>query len=240
MIISRTARIGGACWLAAVSVLVAGVSISGLDYRQPDSWAARHLSGVSSVACAVWDPVWDAFPVGRTESFCSPSNGLMSTAFVVAGVLMALGILLIARAAGRGSLVRAGQGLLLLTALAYAWVAALPPDADAYTRSVAQLPVLVLGNTGLIVAGYGGGPLGRVRVLSLVAGLTGVAGAAFHFAGVSPGIPGLDPVAVAVFPLWVWALVAGVVLVFRPARPTSKVGRTAPVGSGIPEVGCSA
>jgi hypothetical membrane protein len=219
--ISRPALAGGLSWIVAALVFLAGNVVTGFGWRRPSySWAAHNVSDLGNVTCGVWDTT-------RPRYVCSPWHAVMNTTFVLSAALLALGIVLTWRAAGRGAGVRTVQVLLLFATVGYALAGFFPADANENAHFLGALLIVVLGNIGLVVAGLvrGGGLLGEVRALSLVAGLTAVAGTVLFFSqhGLGIGLGGMERVAA--FPLWAWASVAGVVLLRR--RP-SRLARSSP------------
>lgn len=201
MRMSRLATAGALCWALALPLFIAAGVVAGAAWRDPPySWAADNISDLGNVTCGVWD--------GRRV--CSPWHAAMNASILATGVLLAAGILLTWRAAGRGAVLRTGQALLLLAAGGYVLAGWYPADVDGHVHVLGALLVLGAGNAGLAVAGLArhGTALGTVRAFTLSVAGAGLAGAVLFAARrpVGLGLGGMERVAVFPFPLWAWCV----------------------------------
>ncbi|MGQ5259162.1 DUF998 domain-containing protein [Micromonospora sp. ZYX-F-536] len=224
MNLNRTGRIGALCWAAAAPVFLVASLVTGLRWRQPTySWAIHNISDLGNVHCGTWDTT-------RPRYVCSPWHPVMNIATLATAVLLAAGLLLTWRLLGRGGVVRSTQALLLLATGGYALAALYPADVDENLHVLGAVLIMGLGNVGLLLAGFAPGTtlLGRWRRLTLVAGLTALAGTVLFFAqqGMGIGVGGMERVAVLPFPLWACCL--GVLLAETSA---DRGRRDAPTGA---------
>ncbi|MFI7523737.1 DUF998 domain-containing protein [Micromonospora globbae] len=222
MDLSRPARVGALCWLAAAPLFLVANVVTGLGWRQPSySWVAHNISDLGNVECGIWDST-------RPRYVCSPWHPLMNATFLVTALLLVAGLVLAWRALGRGVVVRVAQSMLLLAGVGYALAGAYPADVDENRHFLAALLIMGVGNIGLPLAGLAPRTtvLGRLRILTLAAGLTALVGSVLFFAQqeVGIGLGGMERVAV--FPFPVWACCLGAILLATGTR-ASRDGRAA-------------
>lgn len=150
----------------------------------------------------------------------SPAAGLMNASFVLQGVLIATGALLLGRALPRGP-GRLATALLLVAALGVAVVGVVPLDADGTVHSVGAGVYLAGSSLGLLALAHALRPRSE-GLGSLVAVLGVVASAAslFFAAGVSRFVGEGGMERAAVYPLPLALAVTGVVL-WRGGTDTS-------------------
>ncbi|MEU8182952.1 DUF998 domain-containing protein [Micromonospora sp. NPDC049044] len=222
MNLNRTGRIGALCWLAAAPIFLVASLITGLRWREPTySWATHNISDLGNAHCGVWDTT-------RPRYVCSPWHPLMNAAILATAVLLAAGLVLTWRLLGQGGVVRSAQVLLLLAAGGYALAAVYPADVDENLHVLGAFLIMVLGNIGLLLAGFAppATTLGRWRRLTLTAGLVALAGTVLFVAqqGLGIGVGGMERVAVLPFPSWACCL--GVLLAERPVVQASHARST--------------
>ncbi|MET8908780.1 DUF998 domain-containing protein [Micromonospora sp. NPDC004551] len=199
-------RLGATCWLLATPLFLAANVVVGLAWRQPPfSWATNNISDLGNVTCGLWDST-------RPRPVCSPWHAGMNGAMTATAVLLALGVLLTWPALGRGAAATVARLFTLAAAAGYALAAAAPADVDENRHFLAALLIFVLGNAGMVAAAAArrSPVLGGMRGASLVLGATGVAGVALFLAQVDVGIGVGGMERVAVFPMLVWTVLAGV------------------------------
>ncbi|MCI4062670.1 DUF998 domain-containing protein [Micromonospora sp. R77] len=206
-------RLGARCWLLTTALFGAANVVVGLGWREPPySWALHNISDLGNVTCGRWD-------TSRPRQVCSPWHAVMNGSLVVTGILLALGVLLTWSALGRGASVRVAQLSTVAAAAGYVLVGAYPADVDEETHFLGAVLIFVLGNVAMLVAALArrSAVLGRLRRPSLTLGLTGAVGVVLFLAQVDLGfgVGGLERVAV--FPLFCWIVLLGLVVHERPA-----------------------
>ena len=208
-------RLGGALLaLGTVQFLVAHVVVQNAWERPRYSWWTNYISDLGAVGCA---------PVLGND-VCSPLHAAMNTAFVLQGVLLLAGVLLTANAwAARGNR-RVWQVMVGLSGVSWIVVGLVPEDVDLTVHSIGALPIFILGNVALVVAGTSASTRDRpvARVAALVLGVVGLLGFALTVLAVAnpQGVIGIGfAERVTVFPLQLWALVTGIGLVTRARHP---------------------
>ncbi|GHJ60955.1 hypothetical protein NOK12_34730 [Nocardioides sp. OK12] len=138
--------------------------------------AAATKGGYSFVS----DSVSRLGEVGCSAAYCSPRHELMNGSFIVFGVLLAVGALLLRRSLGPWV-----TGLLVISGLSSAATGLAPLDQDATLHAIAATPLFVAQPVALIVLGARlRGVRPRMAGALLVAGVvTASAAAAFVLSG---------------------------------------------------------
>ena len=141
--------------------------------------AAAATGGYSLLA----DPVSRLGAVGCSAGSCSPRHELMNTAFVLSGLLLAVGAVLLAGALGPWV-----AGLLVVSGLSSIATGLVPLDRDVAAHTVAATPLFVAQPLALLLLGVrvrqGRPRLGRALVTTGV--VTAAAAVLFAFASRSP------------------------------------------------------
>jgi len=194
--------------LGTVQFLVAHLVVQSA-WPVPYSWAGDYISDLGAVTCA--------------PDVCSPWHAVMNTAFVLQGLLLIAGTLLTAGAWMESAGRRVWQGLVVAAGVSWVVVGLVPEDVDRTLHAAGALPGFIVSNAALLVAGASTStrPYPAARRAATLLGAVGVAG--FVLLAAATWWPD-GPVGVGaaeravVFPLQVWAVVAGVAL-SRRARP---------------------
>jgi hypothetical membrane protein len=202
MLLTRPAVLGALCWLVAGPLFLAAHLLAALGWHDPRyDWATNTIGDLGNVHCGVWD-------TARPRYVCSPWHGSMNAAVVLTGLLLATGILLGWRGAvARGVAVRVAQSLVLLAATGYLLAGALPADVAKNLHFLGALLVLLVGNLGLLVAGFAAS--GRARAWTLAAATVAIGAALLFFDRQAMGIGVGTMERLAAFPLPLWACCAG-------------------------------
>ena len=151
----------------------------------------------------------------------APWHTLMNTVFVVNGVLVAVGAVTLQRGAARVLLLAAAVGCVL--------VGLAPADVAENPHVLGAALVFVLGNLGMIVSRSA-----LPRWVPVLLGFVGLVATVLHVTrhGLGLGVGGMERVAV--FPLFGWFLVDGLVRLVR-SRPGAPEGTSGEPGrrSGV-------
>lgn len=210
------ARIGAVAWIVgATQFLVANV-VGQAAWTTPYSLAHNNISDLGVVSCGVFD---EEFP----RYICSPLHTLVNASMIAQGILLAAGVALTARLWGKGFVSRAAQVLLVLAGLGYVFAGVWPADVNLDGHVLGAFLILILGNLGLLLAGFAPRTslVGRARWFTLVLGLVALTAMWLHFQR-QFGVLGLGgSERLAVFPLQLWTLVVGglTLVSARSSRP---------------------
>lgn len=205
-------RLGAALLiLGTVQFLVMHLVVQSAWEQPRYSWWTNYISDLGAVHCA---------PVLGND-VCSPLHAGINAAFIAQGILLALGTILVSTAWAQTGRKLAWQVMVVLSGLSWIIVGLIPEDVSITGHSIGALPIFIVGNIALIVAGRSGSTRNRpvVRRSALVLGITGLLG--FALTAIAIADP-TGPVGIGiaeritVFPLQVWAIVAGISIFRRP------------------------
>jgi hypothetical membrane protein len=177
----------------------------------------NYISDLGAVHCA---------PILGND-VCSPLHAGMNAAFIVQGALLTAGIILTTGAWSTRGRSRIWRTMVAITGISWIVVGLVPEDVNLTGHSIGALPIFILGNAALIAAGTSRSTRNRpaVRVTALLLGIIGLLG--FVLTALATANPG-GPIGIGgaeritVFPLQVWALIAGLSILVRPVQPPSR------------------
>jgi hypothetical membrane protein len=207
----------------AVQFLVA------LRWPKPYSLSRDTISDLGNTSCGIWN--------GRYV--CSPLHDLMNGSFIVLGVTMLLGSLLMFRQYGKGRIAAAGFTAMGLSGLGVIIVGIFPENSVPALHGLGSVLPFTLGNAALTAMALS---LAMPPLLRLCVSLSGVAAllaltvyASSHYLGFGEG--GIER-AVA-YPQTICLAVIGCYLIAVPQSGRSRTARTsleaiAPPGSRCP------
>ena len=135
-------RLGAALWMLCVQFFVAEQVVS-RAWAVPYSFTRNYVSDLGAVGCGVHDGL----------AVCSPLHGWMNASFVLQGLLIAGGALLLRRmfATGRGYSV--GLGLLVVAGAGVLVVGLAPEDVHSALHVSGAVAHFVCGGAGMVVLG---------------------------------------------------------------------------------------
>ncbi|MFI9205753.1 DUF998 domain-containing protein [Streptomyces sp. NPDC053048] len=205
---SLAAKAGAAAWIVAgVQFLVVQLVVQSA-WHTPYSWARNNISDLGNVGCGTWDE-------SRPRYVCSPLHDAMNTSFVVHGVLLLVGGLLIgARGWGRGRWSVTARILFAVNAGGWVLVGFVPADVNEDLHVLGALVIMGLGNIGLVCAGFAprASLFGRMRPVTLLMAAAAVAAAWMFFGQHDPGIGlgGMERIAAFALDGWVFVMALAV------------------------------
>jgi len=189
----KPARWGPVCWLLCLQYFAAeAIAIAG--WRGGYSLHDNYISDLGALAC-----------VG---SGCSPLHALMNASFVLQGVLISAGAVLVWPALSRGWLGSLALGMIAASGFGVFVVGLAPEDFAPGWHYLGAGEHFLLCNAGAALLGLAvlrGGRARRIALVSLAAGLLGLAGlvclATRHYIGL--GVGGMERVTAYPFTLWI-------------------------------------
>lgn len=210
--VPRLAMFGAAAWvLASVQFFAAHLIVESV-WSRPYSWAVNNVSDLGNLTCA------PAATDGR--HICSPLHALMNAAFVLEGVLVIAGTLMITALWRRSAVSWAGAILLIVGGVGWILVGLAPADVNDGVHAVAALLVAVGGNLGVILLGLWArtGTLRPVSAVALLFGTIGVAATALFMTETYLGLGMGGMERLWVLTIQVWTFVAGCCILVRCYR----------------------
>ena len=206
-------RLGALAWIAGtVQFFVCHLLVQSA-WPTPYSWSLNNVSDLGNVYCQPWGD--------NGRYVCSPWHDLMNVSFVVDGLLIVAGVLLIGSLWSRDLPSRAARSLLVIAGLGIVTAGLAPADVNENVHVVlGALPITFLGNIGLILAGLAPGPSrqGGARLLGPIIGTVGLVATLLFFSGhyLGLGMGGMERFAG--FNLMVWTLLMGCDLLVKSKR----------------------
>ena len=144
----------------------------------PYSWATNNVSDLGNVTCGSWGP--------DDRYVCSPWHDLMNVSFVVFGVGIVVGTLILGRALG---LLRTPTALIASSGIGYVLAGVYPADVNENMHVLGALFIFFAGNVGLLVLGLSRGTAaGPLRIATIAAGIAGLTCTVLFLARVDVGI----------------------------------------------------
>jgi hypothetical membrane protein len=197
-------RWGGALWIGCLQFFAAE-AIAAAGFAGSYSYRRNYISDLGAVSC------------GET---CSPLHALMNASFVLQGVLIFVGAVVVWPLLARGALSQLALGLVAASGLGVALVGLAPEDFAPGWHYLGAAENLLFCNAGAALLGVAllreGSAPRVVGLFSLVFGLIGLTGlvglAAGHDFG--RGLGGVERLAAHPFPVWIagmgaWLLSGG-------------------------------
>src|SRR5258706_2836596 len=145
MVDSRSVRLGAIVWICAVQFFV-------LQAVVQSGWTTRFsllhtfISDVGNTTCG-------PYPRDSGRYVCSPWHAWMNASFVLQGIIIAAGAVLVRGAFPRGIARSAGILLLVLGGLGNIAVGLFPENVNILWHSLGAAAILILGNLGMIPLG---------------------------------------------------------------------------------------
>lgn len=212
-------RLGAFAWLLAIQFFVAQAVVA-WAWTNPFSLATNYISDLGNTACG-------PHPAGADTIVCSPWHVWMNVSLVLVGITMAVGAALTPDAFNRGWMRTLGLALIAIAGLG-AIVVGLFPENENITRHAAGAGInLVAGNLGLFVlgrTGLTGRPARGFETISVAAGVIGLAATglfAWDHRALGLGAGTLERIAA--YPITLWQVCAGAVLLRRSGERASSV-----------------
>jgi EmrB/QacA subfamily drug resistance transporter len=207
-------RLGAGIWVLGTLQFFAMHLVVQAAWPQPYSWWRNYISDLGAVRCGTF----------LGNDVCSPLHAWMNLSFVLQGLFLVIGVICtgpVWRGAPTG---RVWRALVLLAGAGWIVVGFVPEDQNLMVHSIGALPIFVLGNVALVLAGrsIATRELRFVRRVSLVLGVIGLLGIGLTAVAIArpDGVVGVGAAErLTVFPLQVWAFLVGLHLLWS-ARST--------------------
>jgi hypothetical membrane protein len=212
------ARLGPVLYLAGTQYFAVQLVVA-LRWPRPYNISRNTISDLGNTACGTWN--------GRYV--CSPLHDLMNGSFIVLGITMLLGSLLIFQRHGKGRMAAAGFTAMGLSGLGVVMVGIFPENSIPALHGLGSALPFTLGNAALIAIAIS---LAMPLLLRLCVSLSGVAAllalaayASSHYLGLGEG--GTERVVA--YPQTICLAVIGCYLIAVPQPGRSRTDhRTAP------------
>lgn len=222
---TRVTIAGAACLLAGLQVVPMEFVVAS-RWPRPYDFAVDYISDLGNTQC-------DRFhTLGAHHYVCSPWHDAMNVSFVVSGVALALGAVLLWTVWPRRRLNTLGWLALLVGAACVCLIGLVPENVDDDVHLGAGFVMFPLVNLGIILLGVGTWSTSRwVGVLSVCCGCIGAIATVVYVDGNHLGLGRGTVERLSIDPYALWLLVVGVWLVWRTLRSRHHAGF--PEGCGV-------
>lgn len=200
---SRSSTVGAVLWLLCFQYFV-GEQVARLGWTTPYSMVSNYISDLGAVRCGMHlaSGLW----------VCSPLHWLMNASFILQGVLILFGAILVRSRFPAGRLWTAALWLIAIAGPGVLLVGLYPEDVNLPLHSIGAMAHFLCGNSGVALLGLAmlrWSP--RTRVLgglSLFTGLVGLIATLLFFVDmyVGLGVGVMERVAAYPLPLWLTAM----------------------------------
>lgn len=195
----RPSAIGAIFWIGSFQYFAAQI-VAALDWSKPYSVAYNTISDLGNTACAPY----------RGGYVCSPLHGWMNASFIVLGVSMIVGSILLGRSFYKNRLSTLGFSFMGIAGLGTALVGLFPENTISQLHVLgATLPFLI-GNLALIILGLTVAMPRALRFYTVISGLVALSalGLFVSHTYLGLGIGGMERITA--YPQTIWLIVFGI------------------------------
>lgn len=202
-------RLGAISWILAAQFFVAQVVVASA-WSVPFDLTERYISDLGNTVCG-------PYPAGSNTIVCSPWHAWMNASFILLGITMGAGGLLTRQAFRHTGLAIAARIFFVLAGAGVALVGRFPENVNITLHAAGAGVNFGLGNAALVLFGLTLAPdLGRAwRWLGIAAGCVGLAGTALFVSGAYLGLGPGGMERVAAYPMPLWQIAMGLMLLRR-------------------------
>jgi len=211
---ARAIRRGAIVWVLAIQFFIAQIIVQAA-WTTPFSLTANYISDLGNTTCG-------PYPLGSNMYVCSPWHALMNASFIVQGVIILVGIVLIYRAFPAGRTRTIGLVLLALAGPGSILVGLFPENVSSTPHTIGAAAHFVSGNLGIAVLGIALAATRRqtpLAIFSISSGSVGLLATALFISGnyLGTGIGGMERIAAYPLPLWL-IVIGGAMLKYATQR----------------------
>lgn len=191
--------IGPAVWMLTAHYFITQVVVAAA-WKTPYSWLHNPISDLGNTECGLY--------AGRYV--CSPLHGLMNASFILLGLLMALGSLLIYQGFKKSEGTLLGFSFMATAGLGALLVGAFPENTISSLHTLGALLPFLFGNLALVILAFALDMPGTLRIYTLLSGIIALLalvayGLGFYF-GLGEG--GMERLVA--YPQTIWLIVFGI------------------------------
>jgi hypothetical membrane protein len=201
-------RLGAIAWILAAQFFVAQVVVASA-WSGPFDLTERYISDLGNTVCG-------PYPPGSSTIVCSPWHAWMNASFILLGITMGAGGLLTRKAFRHDGLALAARICFVMAGAGVALVGLFPENVDMTLHAAGAGLNFVLGNVALVLFGLTFAPVDRAwRWLGIAAGCVGLAGTALFVSDLYLGLGAGGMERVAAYPMPLWQIAMGLMLLRR-------------------------
>ncbi len=209
--------VGGIAWIvSALGYFVAQGFVAAAWVHPSYSWSSNYISDLGNTACGLF-----AVPHGTKVLVCSPRHTTMNVAFILIGVLVIVGALLLRRLWPEGRLSRIATVLFVISGVGKVVVGLVPENTRIGLHLLGALNVPVIA-VAMVLVSWAMLPVDRsLGIVGLVLAVTALVGTVLSTAGqfthglyLGLGVGGMERISD--YPTSLWLLLLGVIAVASP------------------------
>ncbi|MEK7748115.1 MAG: DUF998 domain-containing protein [Nitrospirota bacterium] len=211
----RIVWLGAIVWIFAVQFFVVQVVVQSA-WETPFSLMHNFISDLGNTRCG-------PYPIDSEMYVCSPWYRWMNASFILLGMIILVGALLVHKAFTGGIARTAGLTFLVLAGFGNIAVGLFPEDVNNTYHTIGAAAHFIFGNIGMSALGIAFGQNRQrpgVLIYSIVSGMVGLLATGLFVSGhyLGMGIGGMERIAA--YPLPLWLIVMGIFFVTNvPAEP---------------------
>lgn len=192
--------IGPLLWISSIQYFIAQLVVVAA-WPRPYDWANHYISDLGNTVCGPYAGLY----------VCSPLYILMNTSFVLLGITMTAGALLMLRAQlPRNTFMRLGLGCIVLSGLGTVAVGVFPENVGAIFHTIGAFLGLGVGALGIVLFGFGYTHASRFfKLYTIVLGFIALAAFILFVCGVYAGLGRGGMERLSSYPFTVWLITAG-------------------------------
>ena len=206
--IPRSANFGALLWISSVQYFIVQLIVISA-WTVPHSFANNFISDLGNTECGEYAGL----------AVCSPLWPLMNMSFIVFGVTMALGAILLHKEFIRTRLSRVAFGLMVLSGIGTIMVGLFPENTINSLHVVGAFLGLGVGNLSVLLLGLSLTSLPKgLRLYTIISGIVSLSAFALFVAGIHLGIGRGGMERLISYPFTVWMVGFGIYILITRSR----------------------
>ena len=204
-VIERSTRVGAAAWILASQFFITQFVVQSA-WTTPFSVTENYISDLGNTACG-------PYPAGARMYVCSPWHAWMNASFIMLGLTILVGAVLIRAPFRPKRMWAVGKSLVVLAGLGFIAVGLFPENTHIAAHRIGAGAQFISGNLGLVVLGAATLSARRsslvAAIYTITSGVVGLLATALLVSDqyLGAGIGGMERLAA--YPLPLWLVLAG-------------------------------
>ncbi len=201
---ARYPRLGPLLYVSSIQFFAAQIFVA-MQWKPPYSLARDTISDLGNTACGTWN----------SRPVCSPLHGLMNASFIVLGIAMTAGSILISRQCAKSRAATVGFAAMAISGIGVIIVGIFPENSVPAFHGLGTLIAFTIGNAALIIMAAAPMMPAVLQVYSFLSGALAVLALAIYSTGHYLGLGEGGMERVVAYPQTVWLIVIGIFLLSR-------------------------
>jgi hypothetical membrane protein len=210
---ARYPKLGPILYVSSIQFFAVQIFVA-MQWNPPYSLARDTISDLGNTACGTFN----------SRPVCSPLHGLMNASFIVLGIAMTAGSILISRKFAKSRAATVGFAAMAASGIGVIIVGIFPENSIPAFHGLGAAIPFTLGNAALIIIAAAPVLPAALRLYSFLSGtlavLALVSYSSSHYLGLGEG--GIERVVA--YPQVVWLIVIGIFLLIRIPAPAGRPG----------------